>query len=254
VYLLLWVLSAAAVGSLVSLRTLSVISTLVPAAAAFVLLSAYAGRPLHFLGLARPRAAQLLFTVVASLTLVVPAMSLQALVLVHFKVPKEIVELLSEMIKADSLPELAYVILTAAVAAAVCEEIVFRGILQRSLAGLLGGWPSVLVASFVFGLLHDPWRLPAAFCLGLFLGLVYWRTGSLLLAMVAHFTVNCVAVVGYYLVETGGDVWVPAWVNDERPAPLWLIVLSLTAFLGLMKALWKKEDTQSIPAEESHDL
>lgn len=259
VYLLIWMLVAVVFFPLVSPRTVSLLSTLVPAVAAFGMLRAYVGEPLAYLRLGRPHPRLVIYTVLASLALVVPAMSLEAIVLRHFKVPQEVIDMLTEILKADSLPELAYVILISALAVALCEEVVFRGILQRGLAGLLPGWPAVLVTSLVFALLHDPWRLAAAFCLGVFLGVIYWRTGSLALSMVAHFTINTVAILGIYAVEVRGDASMPAWVVEEKSAPAVLVGVALAAFAVLMTLLWKEggaraADAQPSVAPESDDI
>jgi len=240
VYLLTWMLVAVVFSPLVSPRTVGLLSTLVPASVAVAILWAYAGKPLAYLGFGRPGVRLAVYAVLASLALVIPAMSLEAAVLSHFQVPQEVIDLLADTLKADSVPELAYVILISAAAAALCEEVVFRGILQRSLAGLASGWPAVVITSLVFASLHDPWRMPAAFCLGCFLGVIYWRTASLALSVAAHFTINTVAILGVYLVETRGEASMPDWIAEEQAAPAPLVAASLAAFAVLMTLIWKE--------------
>ncbi len=79
-------------------------------------------------------------------------------------------------------------ILLASLASAVAEELLFRGALLPS----LGLWGS----SLVFGLAHIPperrfwlWTV-SAFGMGLALGALVQLTGSLLPAILAHFTIN----------------------------------------------------------------
>lgn len=259
VYLLVWMLVAAVFFHLVSPRTVSLLSTLVPAVAAFGMLWAYVGEPLVYLGLGKPGPRLVIYTVLASLALVVPAMSLESVVLQRFKVPQEVIDLLTEILRAGSPAELAYVILISALTVAICEEVVFRGILQKSLVGLLPGWPAIVITSLVFALLHDPWRLAAAFCLGAFLGVIYWRTGSLALSIVAHFTINTVAILGIYAVEMRGEASMPAWVAEGRSAPVLLVVAALAAFAVLMALLWKEGGARAAGAQpstapEPHDI
>jgi len=249
-YLLVWMLVAVAFAGLVSARTLTLLSTLAPSITAVALLRAYVGGPPAALRFHRPRLGMVVCTVLASLALVVPAMSLEALILRRFKVPQEVIDLLSEVFRAHSLPELAYVIAIGAVAAAICEEVVFRGMLQGSLHRVLRGWPAVLVTSLVFAALHDPWRLAAAFALGVFLGLLYWRTGSLVLAMISHFTINTVAILGLYVAENDGGV-LPAWVIEERPAPWPLLAASLGAFAVLVALIWKQAGAEALRRREA---
>lgn len=242
-YLGCWILVVGGLGSVLSPKTLVLASTIVPPGAAYLLLRSATDAPLRYIGLVRADSKIVLYTVLASLAVVVPVISLESVVLFRFRVPQELLDQLGEMIRARSVPQLVYVLLVAAAGAALGEELVFRGILQRSLAGWFrgrgAGWPPVLVASLAFSVLHDAWRLPAAFVLGVFLGIIYWRTGSLVLPIIAHFTINCVAIVALYLAETRGENMFPEWVRHGRPAPLWLVGLSL-AFLGpLMRSIWK---------------
>ena len=98
--------------------------------------------------------------------------------------------------------------------AGVAEEILFRGLLQRSLerrlAGVRGGAVlAVLTASAAFALAHwDPVHTPAAFFLGLYLGAVTRLTGSVRPAMVCHVVNNLGAVLSASL-----GIHVPAWAG-----------------------------------------
>lgn len=242
-YLVSWIIVAAGLGAVLAPKMLVLVSTVVPPGVAYLMLQATADRPLEYVGLVRTDSRVIVCAVLASLAAIVPVLSLESLVLVHFKVPHELLDELGEMIRARSALGLLYVLLVAAAGAALGEELIFRGILQRSLASLFGkagwGWPSVVVASLVFSLLHDAWRMPAAFSLGMFLGILYWRTGSLLVPIVAHFTVNCTAIVAVYLAETRGETVFPEWVKDEKPAPAWLVGLCLVVVVALLRGLWK---------------
>lgn len=75
-----------------------------------------------------------------------------------------------------------------ALLAGLGEEMLFRGIIQQGLQGWLGPWPGLFVASFVFGAAHWVSRSYMLFaCLmGLYLGLLYWRTDNLLVPIIIH--------------------------------------------------------------------
>jgi len=75
-----------------------------------------------------------------------------------------------------------------AVLAGVGEEMLFRGIIQQGLQGWLGPWPGLLLASFAFGAAHWVTRSYMIFAcvMGLYLGLLYWRTDSLLVPVIVH--------------------------------------------------------------------
>ncbi|WP_292010491.1 type II CAAX endopeptidase family protein [Chryseobacterium sp.] len=79
-------------------------------------------------------------------------------------------------------------VITAVIMAPIFEEIIFRGIIQKGLINKgVAPWKAILSASIIFGLVHaNPWQFVGAVLLGCVLGLVYYRTKSLLLAMFLH--------------------------------------------------------------------
>jgi membrane protease YdiL (CAAX protease family) len=78
-----------------------------------------------------------------------------------------------------------------AVAPAVAEEVVNRGITLPSLRRPLGDGGAVAVSAVVFGLMHwDLYRLPFTLTMGLALGALRVRAGSLVPGILAHATVN----------------------------------------------------------------
>lgn len=80
-----------------------------------------------------------------------------------------------------------------ALVAPTVEEVVFRGLIQSRLARAIPGWPAVLIASVLFALCHgQPVWMGYAFCLGLVLGTMAWRAGSILPGILAHFVFNAI--------------------------------------------------------------
>jgi len=86
-----------------------------------------------------------------------------------------------------------------ALAAGIGEELLFRGVIQAGLEGLIGPMAALGVASLVFGLAH---ALTTAYfvltCLmGLYLGWLYQATGNLLLPIMVHFLYDWVVLAWY---------------------------------------------------------
>ena len=78
-----------------------------------------------------------------------------------------------------------------AVAPAVAEEVVNRGITLPSLRRPLGDGGAVAASAVVFGLMHwDAYRLPFTLMMGLVLGALRVRAGSLVPGILAHATLN----------------------------------------------------------------
>jgi membrane protease YdiL (CAAX protease family) len=80
---------------------------------------------------------------------------------------------------------------------AFCEELLFRGYIQQRLTRSFRPDRGIFIASFLFAAFHiDLVHVLAVFPLGLFLGWVTWRSGSLFPAMIGHFVNNFVSVIG----------------------------------------------------------
>jgi membrane protease YdiL (CAAX protease family) len=78
----------------------------------------------------------------------------------------------------------------------IAEEIFFRGFVLPGLVKRFGVVRALLLSSLIFGLFHiDPGAIVPTFALGLVLGWVYLKTGSIWPAMFAHGLHNTVAVV-----------------------------------------------------------
>lgn len=97
------------------------------------------------------------------------------------------------VLKNCEWPDLALL----SVVAGVGEEMLFRGVIQATLARSIGPVAAVAVASAVFGLFH-PISVTYVIIvtgIGAYLGLVWVATGNLLTVMVAHAVYDFVALI-----------------------------------------------------------
>jgi len=103
------------------------------------------------------------------------------------------------LVTAHSPGELMFVVLVAAVVPAVCEELLFRGLVQGSLEQGTNGFRAALLTGVIFGAYHlSPFTLVPLAVLGVFFGFVLYRTGNILVSMAAHFFNNFVACLATY--------------------------------------------------------
>ena len=118
----------------------------------------------------------------------------------------------------------ALLLVAFAVIPAVCEEILFRGFLQAGFLQLFESAPKgIVVTALVFAVFHlDPWRFLGVLLLGIFLGFVAHRTGSLIPAMVAHALNNLLSILQVR----------EAFDPSLRPGSLWSVAAGLVV-LGL---------------------
>ncbi len=78
--------------------------------------------------------------------------------------------------------------------AAICEEIMFRGVIMRGLERF-GVTKAILFSGFLFALIHlDLQKILGTFFLGALIGFMVYRTNSIFSGMIAHFTNNSIAV------------------------------------------------------------
>jgi membrane protease YdiL (CAAX protease family) len=139
------------------------------------------------------------------------------------------------------------VLLAFGLAPALGEELLFRGFLQRLLATRLGGPAAVVGASLLFGLAHlDLVHGAAAGLLGLYLGTLAWRAGSLRAPILCHAVNNGVALLAAQgLVPEAGPVADP-----------WLAALAIAlaaACLALATGLLQRHLPPADPAGGPHE-
>lgn len=119
-------------------------------------------------------------------------------------------EMLDWLRRSDSPNQAAVLLTSALIVAPLLEETIFRGLIQSALGETLGRhrrWTVVMVAALAFTLVHTnvPWQvLPSLFVLGVVLGWVYERTGSLLPGVVVHAGFNAVNVGMVFLFQGPG--------------------------------------------------
>ena len=89
------------------------------------------------------------------------------------------------------------------------EEIVFRGAIQRVLQNVLGErnrWIAIVVSALIFGIVHFNLAQGLhAFLIGLLLGWLYSKTGSILPGFVFHWVNNTVAYLMFNLMPQMND-------------------------------------------------
>lgn len=91
---------------------------------------------------------------------------------------------------------MVFILAAAAILPAIVEEVLFRGLLQGSLKPHVGPYAAILIAAFVFALMHgDMTAAPALFVLGLSFGFLYETTGSLRVNIAMHMLNNTAALL-----------------------------------------------------------
>jgi membrane protease YdiL (CAAX protease family) len=187
--------------------------------------------PVLVLGLRkRPATGQVVWSLLGILALAVLIAELTYWSDLVFPMPDVIKNAYLDAVTADSLPELLALVLAAAVAPGICEEVAFRGFFQPMLHSRFGKHVGIALAATLFAVMHlDPWHLLALFIIGLFLGYLYVWTGSLWVPILAHFMNNATSVVLIYLApETSLS-------QMHEPPPRWLVPISFVALVATIR-------------------
>jgi uncharacterized protein len=137
---------------------------------------------------------------------------------------------LLEQILAGEM-NLALALLFVALTPAICEEVIFRGYLQRNVERRLGAAASVVLVGLLFGLFHLRLTefVPLSI-LGIYLGYVVWVSGSLWAGVLVHLLNNGIAVVVSNMAQRGPE---PMRL-DEISVPWHIALLGLAVALRLV--------------------
>ena len=148
-------------------------------------------------------------------------------------------ELTKEMVRADSPFELLVVILIIAVVPSIVEELLFRGFVQKTFERLMSPVVSAVLAGTIFGLYHfNLFEIVPLVGLGVFFGLLRYRSQSLWLPVAAHFFNNLMAVLASYYGLQDENLLTAAQDTVSVPSMLFeLIVFAALFFLAFVAYL-----------------
>lgn len=145
------------------------------------------------------------------------------------------------LLSRHTINDLLWNIVSIAGLAAVGEELLFRGVAQRLLIKMFRSpWAGIILAAFLFSAMHVQFYgfLPR-FVLGILLGAIYWYSGSLWAAILAHFVYDAFLVVLVY--------FNPSTLNDETSLPVsnTALVAAFSAALVTALLLWMKRASRT---------
>lgn len=111
-------------------------------------------------------------------------------------------------VQFDALSHTFIGAITISVFAPLLEEVLFRGAIQGYMMRHFKPWTAIICSALVFGIIHmNPVQVVYATLLGVILGWIYYRTGSLLPVILGHVLNNSIATVSMLLgFEEGGDM------------------------------------------------
>ncbi|MFA7418421.1 MAG: CPBP family intramembrane glutamic endopeptidase [Melioribacteraceae bacterium] len=157
-----------------------------------------------------------------------------------------------ELLKATSVFEASFVIFVVAIIPALCEEILFRGLVQKSFEQKFKPYFSIFITSLFFGLYHfNPYGLVALVALGFYFGFAAYKSDSIFIPMILHFINNFLAVIAFLVL--GSDELMSTNIkHDGLILPqIFVFLITLALFIGFIFFVTKNYTKFSKPKEES---
>lgn len=124
------------------------------------------------------------------------------------------------LLSRRTIQDLVLNIICIAGLAAVGEELLFRGVAQRLFIKLFKRvWPGIIITAFLFSAMHlQFYGFFPRFVLGILLGVIYWYSGSLWTAILAHFVYDALLITLAY--------FNPKLINEENTVKMSSIALT----------------------------
>lgn len=154
-------------------------------------------------------------------------------------IPEEFKDAMGQLFEGTDL-NVGMLLLIIAVSPAICEEVLFRGVITSGFRRVLPAWTTILLVGLLFGLFHlSIYRVVLTGLSGVLFTYFVVRSGSIFLPMLGHFILNGLAI----LLETGT---VPEFVNtyiadqniEETGVPITWFVGAIVMF-GIGIALFE---------------
>ncbi|MDP9229923.1 MAG: CPBP family intramembrane metalloprotease [Bacteroidota bacterium] len=196
-------------------------------------------RPMQYLGLKNPHKAIYFLLGFAVLLLALPLVEWLGTVNREVRFPsgidkwmenneKQAADQIQFMLSKNTVKDLIINLIFISGFAAIGEELFFRGVLQRLFIRIFKNpWAGIITTAFIFSAIHFQfYGFIPRFILGILLGVIYWYSGSLLPAILAHFFYDAFFIVLIY--------FNPAMLNNQDETLFKSSMIAVPGILSLV--------------------
>ena len=145
-------------------------------------------------------------------------------------------------------------ILVMAVIPAIGEELLFRGVVQRTLLDFKWNHHKVIwLTAFIFSAMHlQFYGFIPRLILGATLGYLYFWSNNIWIPILGHFVQNASSVIMLNMYVNGNqeDMILP----DETSMPIMPVLISILAFTGLMYHIYKTRNIFVVESIKNSDI
>ena len=159
-----------------------------------------------------------------------------------FNKEKELEKITIFLISFENNWEFLFGILSIALIPGICEEYLFRGVLQKNFYLISKNiHTAVWLSAFFFSALHlQFYGFFPRMLLGVLFGYIYYWSGSIVYPMIAHIFNNFFSLTVFYFSQKGLlNENFEVSVNSSPKIPMVLIIISAVLFIGFMYLLRK---------------
>jgi len=163
----------------------------------------------------------------------------------------ELPEMIQQMTQAMSRSIMGVLVLT--IVGPITEELLFREAIEgEMLRRGASPWTAIIVSALAFGAVHfNLAQCLYALPLGIMLGIIYYKTGNIVLTSLLHILNNSiVAVLLHTMDKDMADVSYAEWFGSALKAYAFMAFSGLLCLL-LMKAFWTCYSNRQIETQET---
>lgn len=147
-----------------------------------------------------------------------------------FPMPEMLKEVMEQSLKINSVTDLVIIGFSAVILASVLEEMLFRGFVQNSFEQTFDVTRAVMATAIIFAIVHlNPWWTVQFTFFGIFLGVLAWKSNSIIPPIIVHFLNNGIA-----LLFSNTDPDKLKWYAGETHVNIWVLALAiLFSYFGM---------------------
>ncbi len=135
----------------------------------------------------------------------------------------------------------------------IIEEFIFReGVLGYMLRGGVNKWVAISASALAFGIIHiNPAQVPFAAAMGFIFGIIYYKTGNIVIPCLLHMINNSVAVWQMYSMgEAAKDFSMVEWMGGLGVSACYVIPCFIIG-CALLYHFWRKHQTPTYYQEQN---
>ena len=118
------------------------------------------------------------------------------IVQLFFPMPEILRNAIEESLKIQTTSDLIIIIISAVFLAAIVEEMLFRGFVQTSFEYHFDVTKAVMSSALIFTIVHfNPWWAIQVMIIGIILGVMAWKSNSIIPSMIVHLINNGIALI-----------------------------------------------------------